>query len=68
MLDASENSEEKHLVVLGGGAAGFFAAISAKTHHPKVRVTLFEKTSKVLAKVKVSGGGGGAMLPMATTI
>jgi len=57
MLDAFENSEEKHLAVLGGGAAGFFAAISAKTHDPKVRVTLFEKTSKVLAKVKVSGGG-----------
>jgi len=35
----------------------FFAAISAKTHHPEAEVVLFEKTSNVLAKVKVSGGG-----------
>ena len=45
------------VAVIGGGAAGFFAAISAKTHHPEAAVTIFEKTSKVLAKVKVSGGG-----------
>ncbi len=49
--------EVKHVAVLGGGAAGFFAALSAKAHHPQAVVTLFEKTSKVLAKVKVSGGG-----------
>ncbi|MEQ8879760.1 MAG: NAD(P)/FAD-dependent oxidoreductase [Cyclobacteriaceae bacterium] len=45
------------VAVIGGGAAGFFAAISTKTHHPQADVTIFEKTSKVLAKVKVSGGG-----------
>ena len=45
------------VAVLGGGAAGFFAALSAKTQHPGATVILFEKTSKVLAKVKVSGGG-----------
>ena len=43
------------VAVLGGGAAGFFAALSAKTQHPGATVILFEKTSKVLAKVKVSG-------------
>jgi len=43
--------------VIGGGAAGFFAAISAKEHHPHATVTLLEKTSKTLGKVKVSGGG-----------
>jgi predicted Rossmann fold flavoprotein len=48
---------KKNIAVLGGGAAGFFAAISAKTHHPEAEVILFEKTSNVLAKVKVSGGG-----------
>ena len=46
-----------HIAVIGGGAAGFFAAISAKTHHPLATVCLYEKTSKVLSKVKISGGG-----------
>ena len=45
------------IAVIGGGAAGFFAAISVKEHHPDHEVILFEKTSKVLSKVKVSGGG-----------
>ena len=47
----------KNIAVIGGGAAGFFAAISVKTHHPLSNVTLFEKSSKVLSKVKISGGG-----------
>jgi len=45
------------VAVIGGGAAGFFAALSVKQHHPNANVCLFEKTSKVLAKVKISGGG-----------
>jgi predicted Rossmann fold flavoprotein len=45
------------VAVIGGGAAGFFAAISCKTHHPKAKVTIYEKSDKLLAKVKVSGGG-----------
>ena len=44
------------VAIIGGGAAGFFAAISAKEHHPEARVTIFEKSTKVLSKVKVSGG------------
>jgi len=46
-----------NIAVIGGGAAGFFAALSCKTHHPDAQVTLFEKSDKLLAKVKVSGGG-----------
>ena len=46
-----------NVAVIGGGAAGFFAAISCKTHHPTARVVILEKSSKVLAKVKISGGG-----------
>ncbi|MEO1096470.1 MAG: NAD(P)/FAD-dependent oxidoreductase [Bacteroidota bacterium] len=42
---------------MGGGAAGFFAAISCKQHHPNARVVIHEKSSKLLAKVKISGGG-----------
>ena len=49
--------KEKSIAVIGAGAAGFFAALSVKYHHPNYKVCLFEKTSKVLAKVKVSGGG-----------
>lgn len=45
------------IAVIGGGAAGFFAALSAKQHHPDARVCIYEKSSKFLAKVKVSGGG-----------
>ena len=45
------------IAIIGGGAAGFFAATSCKEHNPNARVTVFEKTNKLLAKVKVSGGG-----------
>lgn len=45
------------VAVIGGGAAGFFAAIHAKINYPDARVVLFEKTNKLLAKVRISGGG-----------
>lgn len=45
------------VAIIGGGAAGFFAAISCKTHHPKANVTIYERSGKLLSKVKVSGGG-----------
>jgi predicted Rossmann fold flavoprotein len=45
------------LVVVGGGAAGFFGAISKAIHHPGSRICIIEKTTKLLSKVKVSGGG-----------
>ena len=45
------------IIVIGGGAAGFFAAISAKEHNSDAEVTILEKTSKFLGKVKISGGG-----------
>jgi predicted Rossmann fold flavoprotein len=41
--------------VIGGGAAGFFAAIHASGSGREV--TIFEKSPKLLSKVKVSGGG-----------
>lgn len=45
------------VAIIGGGAAGFFAALSVKKHHPKSSVSIFEKSNKFLSKVKVSGGG-----------
>lgn len=47
----------KHIGIIGGGASGFFSAISVKEHFPNYEVTIFEKSAKVLAKVKISGGG-----------
>jgi predicted Rossmann fold flavoprotein len=48
---------KKHLVVIGGGAAGFFCAINAARMNPALAVTILEKSNKLLSKVKVSGGG-----------
>lgn len=46
-----------NLIVIGGGAAGFFGAIQAGAMKPAQRILILEKTSRLLAKVKVSGGG-----------
>lgn len=45
------------LVVIGGGAAGFFTAINAADLNPKLKVLILEKNNEPLQKVKVSGGG-----------
>ena len=47
----------KQLVVIGGGAAGFFCAVNAARMNRHLKVTLIEKTNKLLSKVKISGGG-----------
>ncbi len=48
---------KKRLVVIGGGAAGFFCAVNAARLNPVLEVVLLEKSNKLLSKVKVSGGG-----------
>ncbi|HUM47596.1 MAG TPA: aminoacetone oxidase family FAD-binding enzyme [Chitinophagales bacterium] len=48
---------KKKLLVIGGGAAGFFCAVNAAQLNPSLQVTIAEKTGHVLQKVKVSGGG-----------
>ena len=48
---------KQRLVVIGGGAAGFFCAVNAARMNPDIEVILLEKTTKLLSKVKVSGGG-----------
>ncbi len=40
------------IAVVGGGAAGFFGAISAVTHNPSSEITLFEAAGQPLRKVK----------------
>jgi len=47
---------KKRLIVIGGGAAGFFCAVNAAAN-AQLDVTILEKSSKLLSKVKVSGGG-----------
>jgi len=48
---------KKKLIVIGGGAAGFFCAVNAALLNTNLRVILLEKSNKLLSKVKVSGGG-----------
>ena len=50
-------SETLRILIVGGGAAGFFAAIHAAEAAPQARVCLYEATAHPLAKVRVSGGG-----------
>jgi len=45
------------LAIVGGGAAGFFTALTAAEHCPDAKITLYERGQKWLAKVKISGGG-----------
>lgn len=45
------------LITIGGGAAGFFGSIVAAERNPGMKILILEKTSKLLSKVKVSGGG-----------
>jgi len=47
----------KNIIIIGGGAAGFFAAINLAIRKPGYKISILEKTNKLLSKVKVSGGG-----------
>ena len=56
-MTSSLTSSGKKIAIIGGGAAGFFAAINCKTNYPDYQVDILEKSNKTLSKVKVSGGG-----------
>ncbi|WP_064966137.1 NAD(P)/FAD-dependent oxidoreductase [Tenacibaculum ovolyticum] len=47
----------KKVIIIGGGAAGYFTAINAKENNPNLDITILEKGKDVLQKVKISGGG-----------
>lgn len=55
--DALSEWDRADVVVVGGGAAGFFTALSVKSSAPKARVCILESASRVLSKVSISGGG-----------
>ncbi len=45
------------IIVVGGGAAGFFTAINSVEKNPKLKVAILERGKEVLSKVRISGGG-----------
>jgi len=45
------------ILIVGGGAAGFFAAINTATQNPNLKIAILERGANVLSKVKISGGG-----------
>ena len=45
------------VLIVGGGAAGFFAAINTATQNPNLKIAILERGTNVLSKVKISGGG-----------
>lgn len=47
----------KTIAVIGGGAAGFFAAINIAERKPNYRITIYEGSSKLMSKILISGGG-----------
>jgi predicted Rossmann fold flavoprotein len=49
--------KKKRLIVIGGGAAGFFCAVNAARLNPLLEVIILEKSNKLLSKVRISGGG-----------
>ncbi|MFK7931967.1 MAG: NAD(P)/FAD-dependent oxidoreductase [Saprospiraceae bacterium] len=48
---------KKRIIIIGGGAAGFFAAITCAESNPQLEVIILERGKEVLGKVKISGGG-----------
>jgi hypothetical protein len=48
---------QKDIIIVGGGAAGFFAAINIAEQNPKLSVVILERGKEGLQKVKISGGG-----------
>jgi predicted Rossmann fold flavoprotein len=47
----------KRIAIVGGGAAGFFAAITCAEANPANEVSIYERGSEFLTKVRISGGG-----------
>ena len=52
-----KNYSEFDIIVVGGGAAGFFAAINAAEANPQLKIAILERGKTGLQKVKISGGG-----------
>jgi predicted flavoprotein YhiN len=53
----TNNSVDFDVAIIGGGAAGFFAAINLAIARPDFRIVILERGNDVLSKVRISGGG-----------
>jgi predicted Rossmann fold flavoprotein len=51
------HERQKRIIVIGGGAAGFFFAVNCAERHPEYQITIIEKSGNLLEKVRISGGG-----------
>jgi predicted Rossmann fold flavoprotein len=56
-MSNSETPARQRVIIVGGGAAGFFAAINCAEANTDLHVTILEKTAHFLSKVRISGGG-----------
>lgn len=52
-----KNMYNKDVIIVGGGASGFFTAINIAEQNPALRISILERGKEVLGKVKISGGG-----------
>ncbi len=52
-----KTQKNRQIAVIGAGAAGFFTAVNAARLNPRLNITIYEKSRKVLSKVRISGGG-----------
>jgi len=50
-------NNKSDIIIIGGGAAGFFTAINLAEMNPELKIVILERSSEVLTKVKISGGG-----------
>jgi predicted Rossmann fold flavoprotein len=50
-------NQNYNIIVIGGGAAGFFTAINLAEKNPKLKIAILERGKEVLSKVRISGGG-----------
>ncbi|MBM3845405.1 MAG: NAD(P)/FAD-dependent oxidoreductase [Verrucomicrobia bacterium] len=56
-LEGEGQTDRTDVAIIGGGAAGFFAAIACAAANPELKVAVYEKSSAFLSKVRISGGG-----------
>ena len=50
-------NQKYDIIIVGGGAAGFFTAINCVEKNPNLKVAILERGAEVLNKVRISGGG-----------
>ena len=57
VIQIQKMNQDFDILIVGGGAAGFFSAINIVERNPKLKVAILERGKEVLSKVRVSGGG-----------